>query len=64
MGQREEATVGWSGGWWGRRLAALVQKVGVEPEAAARRQQGGVAAVGQSRFLDNQLTVLQASIET
>lgn len=53
MGQGEEASVG---GIWG---AGLVEKVWVEPEAAARREGGGVRAGAESGLLDDQLTVLQ-----
>lgn len=58
MGQREEAAVGRLGGQRGRRGPALVQEVWVEPKSATRWQRGRIAAISQSRLLDNQLTVL------
>lgn len=52
MGQGEKPSV-WGG--WG---AGLAEKIWVEPEAAARGEEGGVRVRVQAGLLDDQLTVL------
>lgn len=53
MGQGEEPSMG---GIWGARL---VNKMWVEPEAAAGGEGGWVSVGVEAGLLDNQLTVLQ-----
>lgn len=53
MGQGEKAPVS------RKRWVGLTNKIGMEPEGAARGEEGGVTSRIESSFLNDLLTVLQ-----